>query len=563
MFGLWKVLWKFVIVGCSVRISWTVAGFLRSAMDAAQTAWASQKGIQMIRERLGRTFLPQGLSRAAVAASLAVGAMMFTGCKSGANAQNSGPDPADANLAPVYAAEQTQQTTPQQPIQNESQQRATEYQQTGQQAGAPAQSQQQQQGYQDQQGYPAQGSQGYPAQADQNYPQQGYPQGAQGYPQGAQGYPQGQQAGQQDQSYDDVNTAVEGLEADQAPPTLPQYDQPQAPGPGYMWTPGYWYWGPAGYYWVPGAWVVAPYQGALWTPGYWFASGNAYRWYPGYWGLHIGFYGGVNYGFGYTGYGYEGGYWRGNQFFYNRAVNNINVTRITNVYNHTVIVNNVSRVSYNGGRGGIQAQPRPTELAAMRERRTPAMAAQVQNRQMAAQNRAQFYSQNRGRPQEMTTARPLAADRGVARPQAGPVRTIEQARPEQSWRPASAPVTRSPAPIVRQDFQQSPQVRPANNRPAPQQQARPQYQPQPQQQYHSEPQPQYRPAPQQQSRPEPQQQPRPEAQPQYRPAPQSSPKPAPQSAPRPAPQSQPRPAPQSQPRPQGGGGGEEHNPHRQ
>ena len=28
--------------------------------------------------------------------------------------------------------------------------------------------------------------------------------------------------------------------ADQAPPPLPDYDQPQAPGDGYLWTPGYW-----------------------------------------------------------------------------------------------------------------------------------------------------------------------------------------------------------------------------------------------------------------------------------------------------------------------------------
>jgi hypothetical protein len=57
--------------------------------------------------------------------------------------------------------------------------------------------------------------------------------------------------------------------APQAPPPLPEYDQPPCPGDDYIWTPGYWNYASDGYYWVPGAWVNAPYQGALWTPGYW------------------------------------------------------------------------------------------------------------------------------------------------------------------------------------------------------------------------------------------------------------------------------------------------------
>src|SRR5437879_12729734 len=51
-----------------------------------------------------------------------------------------------------------------------------------------------------------------------------------------------------------------------APPPLIVYEQPFCPGPGYIWAPGYWSWGPEGYFWVPGTWVLAPYQGALWTP---------------------------------------------------------------------------------------------------------------------------------------------------------------------------------------------------------------------------------------------------------------------------------------------------------
>ena len=135
---------------------------------------------------------------------------------------------------------------------------------------------------------------------------------------------------------------IEELEADQAPPPLPTYDQPPAPEPNYMWTPGYWGYAPVGYYWVPGVWVAAPWPGALWTPGYWAFYGGRYRFHHGYWGRYIGFYGGVPYGFGYTGFGYYGGYWRGNNFYYNRAVTRINTVHITNVYSHTVVVNNTT-----------------------------------------------------------------------------------------------------------------------------------------------------------------------------------------------------------------------------
>jgi hypothetical protein len=144
-----------------------------------------------------------------------------------------------------------------------------------------------------------------------------------------------------------------------APPVLPVYVQPPCPAAGYIWTPGYWaYDDAAGYYWVPGAWVLAPYPGALWTPGYWGWGNGGYFWHAGYWGLHVGFYGGVNYGFGYTGHGYEGGYWNHGVFAYNRSVTNVNIVNIHNVYSKTVVNNyNVSRVSYNGGRGGARCTP--------------------------------------------------------------------------------------------------------------------------------------------------------------------------------------------------------------
>lgn len=200
------------------------------------------------------------------------------------------------------------------------------------------------------------------------------------------------------------------------PPALPVYAQPICPGPRYIWTPGYWAYGDDGYYWVPGTWVMAPEVGFLWTPGYWGFGGGFYAWHRGYWGPHVGFYGGVHYGFGYGGEGYEGGEWRGREFFYNRSVNNVNITVIHNTYNRTVIERNVTRVSYNGGHGGINARPTREDDMAARDRHIDPTAGQVQHRDAARGNRAQWASQNHGRPGVAATPRPGQFNgRGVVR----------------------------------------------------------------------------------------------------------------------------------------------------
>lgn len=191
------------------------------------------------------------------------------------------------------------------------------------------------------------------------------------------------------------------------PPPLPAYPQPFAPGPGYIWTPGYWAWGEFGYYWVPGAWVMAPAVGLLWTPGYWAWNSGAYFWHAGYWGPTVGFYGGINYGYGYVGLGYRGGYWRGGAFYYNRAVNNVNVTYIHNTYNETVVNNvTVNRVSYNGGAGGIMVRPTAEQVSYARERHMAPTAAQMNQQRVAMNNPGQRFSANRGRPRVAATARP-------------------------------------------------------------------------------------------------------------------------------------------------------------
>ena len=155
-----------------------------------------------------------------------------------------------------------------------------------------------------------------------------------------------------------------------APPPLPEYDQPFCPGPGYLWIPGYWAYGPDGYFWVPGMWELSPRVGWMWTPGYWGWSDGIYVWRSGYWGSHVGFYGGVNYGYGYTGVGYEGGYWKERTFYYNSAVTNVNVAVVHTTYKQAVVneTATAARVSYNGGTGGIAAKPTSQELLAARER---------------------------------------------------------------------------------------------------------------------------------------------------------------------------------------------------
>ncbi len=194
-----------------------------------------------------------------------------------------------------------------------------------------------------------------------------------------------------------------------APPALPVYEQPVCPGEGYIWTPGYWYWDDdAGdYYWVPGTWVEAPEVGYLWTPGWWGWGGEAFIFHEGYWGPEVGFYGGINYGFGYFGDGYAGGRWDNGHFFYNRAVTNVNVTNIHNVYNTTVVNSpRISRVSYNGGNGGIEARPTAQEEAAARQRHLPPIAVQTRHVQAARSNQQLRASVNRGKPPIAATEKP-------------------------------------------------------------------------------------------------------------------------------------------------------------
>ena len=228
-----------------------------------------------------------------------------------------------------------------------------------------------------------------------------------------------------------ASQAAVSVSIDIAPPPLPVYAQPLIPAPGYIWTPGYWRWNPddGDYFWVPGTWIAPPYVGALWTPGYWAWGGGGYRWHGGYWGNRIGFYGGVNYGYGYGGHGYLGGRWDGGVFSYNRSVNNINTTIVHNVYNTTVVENN-ARVSFNGGHGGIAARPTDEERQARAEPHSPPTQLQRRHEQVAMHTPEQRVSMNHGNPGFAAAPQPHDFRQEGGGPPPHPHRQAEHGHPQ-------------------------------------------------------------------------------------------------------------------------------------
>jgi WXXGXW repeat (2 copies) len=198
-----------------------------------------------------------------------------------------------------------------------------------------------------------------------------------------------------------------GVSVTVAPPPLPLYAQPVIPGPGYVWVPGYWAWGPYGYYWVPGTWVQPPAPGLLWTPGYWAWLNGAYVWHAGYWAPHVGFYGGIDYGFGYPGTGYYGGHWDHGRFFYNRSVTNIGSRHIATVYDNPVpTVRAGARASFAGGHGGTEARPTAAEETVTHEHHYGASPLQAQHEHAAAGQRTLRATVNHGHPAMAATERP-------------------------------------------------------------------------------------------------------------------------------------------------------------
>ena len=69
----------------------------------------------------------------------------------------------------------------------------------------------------------------------------------------------------------------------EAPPPVRVETRTVAPGPGYVWTSGYWRWTGAGYEWVPGSWIVRPRTAAVWVAGHWERRPGGWVWIAGHW----------------------------------------------------------------------------------------------------------------------------------------------------------------------------------------------------------------------------------------------------------------------------------------
>jgi WXXGXW repeat (2 copies) len=185
------------------------------------------------------------------------------------------------------------------------------------------------------------------------------------------------------------------------PPPLPSYVQPPIPAQGYLWVPGFWAWRKSvpDYFWVPGTWVQPPQPGLLWTPPYWSRVDGGYAFHAGYWADQVGFYGGIDYGYGYAGDGYQGGRWQNGAFSYNRAVNNLGCLAIANVYDQAVTSeDNAVRVSFNGGRRGTAARPTRDQETLADKPHVGATAEQQKHFELAAMDRSLYSKLNNGEP---------------------------------------------------------------------------------------------------------------------------------------------------------------------
>jgi hypothetical protein len=301
------------------------------------------------------------------------------------------------------------------------------------------------------------------------------------------------------------------------PPVLPVYEPPPCPQPDLMWTPGYWAYSAdqGDYYWVPGAWVPAPYPGALWTPHYWGWENGRYIFHEGYWGRHIGYYGGVNYGYGYGGIGFAGGEWRGGHFAYNTEVIHVNETIIHNTYRDRTIVErgivaNPNHVAYAGGPGGIHHEAAPEERIAEHEQHVAKTSFQAQHESTAKSDKTSFAKNNGGHPAHLAAAKPLPEEKHAA-----------PAEPKNEMKPGPKTETK-PGPKT-------------ETKPAPKNESKP------------APKTEAKPAPKTEAKPAPKTETKPAPKNEMKSVPKTEPKPAPKTEPKPAPKTETKPAPHPMP----------------
>jgi len=67
------------------------------------------------------------------------------------------------------------------------------------------------------------------------------------------------------------------------PPTAVVETPPPTPGPGYVWTPGYYYWNGSTYEWVHGLWTLPPHHYHHYVAGVWAHGHHGYHWRDARW----------------------------------------------------------------------------------------------------------------------------------------------------------------------------------------------------------------------------------------------------------------------------------------
>lgn len=71
--------------------------------------------------------------------------------------------------------------------------------------------------------------------------------------------------------------------ASTAPPVPFDEEVSAAPGSGYVWVPGYWWWDGQQYLWIAGRWAYPPESGYIWVRSGWVLEGDQYVFVHGRW----------------------------------------------------------------------------------------------------------------------------------------------------------------------------------------------------------------------------------------------------------------------------------------